>query len=70
MQGIVSTEELLEVTGYTRAGDLCRCMDNQGIRYFLGRYARPWTTLDLINAAGGLAPGGPTKVDTYDPDDA
>jgi hypothetical protein len=70
MSRIITTEELLAVSGYAREGDVCRMLDEHGIRYFLGKGARPWTTLDLINAAGGLRYGElAERPDLYSPDD-
>ena len=50
---VLSTDALKDITGYERAGDVERCLKKQGIRIFYGRNG-PWTTLDLINAAGGI----------------
>lgn len=50
---LVEHEDLQAVTGYSRLADLERCLDRAGVRYFRGRDGL-WTTLDLINAAGGL----------------
>lgn len=60
LHGILKTDELLEVTGYNRRADLERCLTQQGVRYFWGKDG-PWTTLDLINAAGGLKAGGDSE---------
>lgn len=57
--GIIDTEQLLAATDYDRVGDLRRSLDDQRIRYFLGKGGKPWTTIDLINAAAGLVPGKP-----------
>lgn len=54
--GLLSCEDLLLATGFERIGDMRRALDQAGIRYFLGRAGRPWTTMDLLNAAGGLVP--------------
>ncbi len=53
MNDVVSTEELKEITGFQRSGDVEKCLESQGIRFFHGKNG-PWTTLDLINAAKGL----------------
>ena len=50
---LIDTDTLKELTGYERSGDLERYLRDQGIRYFPGRRG-PWTTVDLLNAAGGL----------------
>lgn len=52
--GVLTCEQLLATTGFERVGDLRRSLDQQGIRYFLGRGGAVWTTVDLINAAGGM----------------
>ena len=49
----LSTEELKKLTEFQRPSDIERCLQSQGIAYFSGR-SGPWTTLDLVNAAGGL----------------
>ncbi|HET6631572.1 MAG TPA: hypothetical protein VFG73_02535 [Rhodanobacteraceae bacterium] len=54
MAGILSTEDLKRATGYQRSADVERCLKAAGIRYFPGKEG-PWTTSDLVNAAGGLA---------------
>lgn len=70
ISGIVTAEQLLEVTGYDRVGDLCRALDQQNIRYHRGKGGKPWTTLDLINAAAGLAPTAAVPAQTLSADDA
>lgn len=52
---ILGFSELRAITGYSRAGDVARCLRKQGVRVFLGRGGSPWTTIELINAAGGLS---------------
>lgn len=49
----LTTADLLELTGYTRVADVERCLTRQNVRFFWGKDG-PWTTLDLINAAGGV----------------
>lgn len=69
--GILTTEQLLSVTGYDRPADLCRSLDKQGIRYHRGKGGKPWTTLGLIEAAAGLVPAGQGAVEPLlSPDDA
>lgn len=53
--GILTFEDLKRITGYGRRADVERTLLEQGIRVFRGR-AGPWTTVDLINQAGGLRP--------------
>jgi hypothetical protein len=55
--GVLTCEHLLALTGYERVGDLKRALDTQHIRYFLGRDGAVWTTIDLVNAAGGMVRG-------------
>lgn len=71
IQGILKADDLLAVTDYDRIGDLTRAFDQQGIKYFLGKGGKPWTTIDLINKAGGLFPpaAGAGNQPTYSPDD-
>lgn len=62
--GTVSCDQLMALTDYAREGDLKRALDDQRIRYFIGKGGKPWTTLDLINAAAGLVNSqpDPTKL--------
>jgi hypothetical protein len=62
---LLSAAQLMQVTGYERFGDLTRSLDQQGIRYFIGKGGRPWTTVDLVNAAGGLNPDGQSSREQY-----
>ncbi|SDK70709.1 DUF4224 domain-containing protein [Billgrantia gudaonensis] len=57
---VLSCEDLKAITGYRRAGDVARCLREQGVRVFHGRTG-PWTTVDLINQAGGLEPRTDTE---------
>lgn len=50
---VLSCEDLQAITGYKRPADIERCLVEQGVKVFRGRLG-PWTTLDLINQAGGL----------------
>ncbi len=52
---VLTFEDLKRITGYGRRADVERTLLEQGIRVFRGR-AGPWTTVDLINQAGGLRP--------------
>lgn len=47
--------DLQRLTGYTRMADVRRTLENQGVRVFEGKEGI-WTTIQLINAAGGLTP--------------
>jgi hypothetical protein len=66
---LLTTEELLQVTGFERAGDLTRLFDQVGIKWFPGKGGKPWTTMALINKAGGLFPAAGEASSTYSPDD-
>jgi len=52
---VLEFEDLQRVTGYSRRADVEKALRSQGIRIFSGRKG-PWTTVDLINQAGGLKP--------------
>jgi len=60
--GLVSFETLRTLTGYERRSDIERSLQSQGIRFFHGRYGL-WTTLTLINYAGGAGNG---NAELYD----
>lgn len=67
---ILTTDDLLQATGFERAGDLTRLFDQQGIRWFPGKGGKPWTTMALINKAGGLFPAaGEGNIQPISPDD-
>ncbi len=53
MNEVLNTEELKEITGFKRSGDVEKCLESQDVRFFHGKNG-PWTTLSLINAAKGL----------------
>jgi hypothetical protein len=53
MTALVPFEELCSITGLERAGDVVRNLRKQGITVFIGKAGKPWTTIDLINQAGG-----------------
>jgi hypothetical protein len=57
---------LRTITGYKTQPAVERCLKDQGIRYFYSRTG-VWTTLDLINAAGGIKQAA--NADTYQPGD-
>ena len=50
----IQSDALRALTGYQRAADIERWCDRHGVRYFRGR-AGPWTTIDALNAALGIA---------------
>jgi len=64
---ILTVEQLADATGYERWGDISRSLQQHGIHYFIGKGGRPWTTVDLVNAAGGLNPSQ-QNTEYYSPD--
>lgn len=52
---IVSFEDLAQATGKKTPAAVAVSLKNSGIRYFCGKGGRPWTTVEAINAALGLA---------------
>ncbi|HBO3767522.1 DUF4224 domain-containing protein [Pseudomonas aeruginosa] len=52
---ILTFEDLQQLTGYTKRSGVEQALRKQGIRWFWGRHG-PWTTVELINQAGGLRP--------------
>lgn len=59
---VIEFEELQRITGYTRRADVEKALRGEGIRIFLGKKG-PWTTVDLVNQAGGLKPIDQEKYD-------
>lgn len=53
---ILLFDDLQRITQYQRRSDVERCLRGQGIPLFYGRRGL-WTTVELINQAGGLAAG-------------
>ncbi len=62
--GLVTFDALKTVTGYERRSDIERSLQSQGIRFFYGRNGL-WTTLTLINHAGGA---GAENSEFYEPE--
>lgn len=58
---LVSIEDLKEVMGYERSGDVEKKLIGCGVHVFPGKNG-PWTTVDLLNAAGGLIPSKNEEV--------
>ncbi|WP_447529845.1 hypothetical protein [Vreelandella sp. TE19] len=53
LQSVIDCEAIKAITGYQRPADAARCLREQGVMVFNGRRG-PWTTIDLINKAGGI----------------
>lgn len=69
MRTVLPFADLAAAYGYSRAADVRRCLTRDGIKFFEGRDG-PWTTMDLINAAGGLRTGpAPDPAEPYSPDE-
>ncbi|MFN3048757.1 DUF4224 domain-containing protein [Pseudomonas alloputida] len=52
---VLTFQDLQRLTGYTRRSGVEQALRKQGIRWFWGRHG-PWTTIDLVNQAGGKTP--------------
>jgi len=52
---VLTFQDLQRLTGYTRRSGVEQTLRKQGIRWFWGRQG-PWTTIDLVNQAGGKTP--------------
>jgi hypothetical protein len=50
----LNQETLADLTGYTRPGEIALCLDRQGVKYFVGKRGRVWTTREALNVALGL----------------
>ncbi|MDT6920358.1 DUF4224 domain-containing protein [Pseudomonas atacamensis] len=61
--GVLTFQDLQHITGYQRRSDVERSLIAQGVRLFRGRTG-PWTTLDLINQAGGVTSASAERYDT------
>lgn len=55
VNGVLTFVDLQRITGYSRRSDVEKALIEQGIRFFRGRLG-PWTTLEMINRAGGVKP--------------
>lgn len=51
VNGLLSTADLLQASGFESVGALRRSLKEQGVPYFLGKDGRPWTTIPLLTAA-------------------
>jgi len=65
---ILNLAALCDITGYARAGDVERCLRQQGIKVFHGKGGAPWTTLELVNFAGGIQAAVSNESDSYTAD--
>jgi hypothetical protein len=54
---VLEFEDLKRITRYERLSDVERCLDRAGVRFFRCKDGI-WTTIDLVNQAGGLRPAG------------
>ncbi len=50
----VNFEALQKLTGFNTPSEIAASLSAQGIKFFRGKYGRPWTTLDAINIALGI----------------
>jgi hypothetical protein len=64
---ILESADLLAITGYEKPGDAARALRKQGVHVFEGK-AGIFTTVELLNAAGGII-GAPAKSDVLDPEE-
>jgi len=62
METVLDFPALQKATGYDRVGDVSKCLDRQGIRYFHGKKGAIWTTTELVARAAGYS-GGSAKDD-------
>lgn len=53
---ILNIEDLKKATGYERHGDVEKCLRDNDIRFFRSKKGA-WTTLAMVNAAGGIMAG-------------
>lgn len=59
-ENILTAKDLQQATGYERMGDVERCLRDNQIKYFHGRKGI-WTTVAMVNAAGGILPNQPAE---------
>lgn len=65
MQDVLTTDDLRRILKYRTGAAIARCLERQGVKVFWGKDG-PWTTLALINQAGGLTPA---SNEAYRPED-
>lgn len=59
MEAVLDFPALQKATGYERVGDVSKCLERQGIRFFHGKKGAIWTTTDLVaRAAHGVSYSG------------
>ena len=63
---ILFLEDLKVITEYKNVGDVARCLRNQGIKFFHGKQGTIWTTMQLINNAGGIPSAPDASNETMD----
>ncbi len=68
MAEILSEDDLIELTGYTRKREQCAALDGYGVRYFKRRDGRPAVPKVAVAAALNLAaePIGSNPLDMND----
>ncbi len=62
---IVTQNDLQEILGYKRPGDIARWLRDNGIHYFY-KQGRVFTTIGLIESAGGLLPYSGVETNTQE----
>ncbi len=65
MSNIIGAEQLHSITGINQDRALERYLEQSNIRYFPSKNG-PWTTIGLIEAAGGLVPITAANSDSAD----
>lgn len=50
MDSLITQDKLLKAFGYERPADLRKCLDSQGVAYFLGKNGKIFTTIQALNA--------------------
>jgi hypothetical protein len=51
---IISQDELVAVTGYSRPAEIAACLTRQGVRFLTGKRGRIFTTLSALEDGMGL----------------
>lgn len=64
--GTVSFERLQQLTGYTRVGDVEKCLSRNRIFFFKGKDC-VWTTEEIMSAAAGVSDVASTKSNRQEP---